>query len=214
MTVDRRGLVRVLEALSSHEAELRDLDAATGDGDLGITVRATCDASQTWLRELPAAASWSEILRGLGQLASSTNPSTFASLVSRGLVAAARCLDDTLDDGQSPTCADAALAFEAGVAMIRKRGGAEPGEKTFVDALVPAAEALKVHHGDPDVVTRMLDEAVAGTERSIAVRPRHGRAAWVGDRAEGLPDAGSVVVIRALEALEGSDIPPWAPPSR
>ena len=51
--------------------------------------------------------------------------------------------------------------------------------------------------------------AIAGTEETMSALPKHGRAAWVGERAIGIPDAGSVVAIRALEALEEPGVKPW-----
>jgi hypothetical protein len=55
----------------------------------------------------------------------------------------------------------------------------------------------------------MREAAIAGTEQLVSAVPKHGRAAWVGERARGVPDAGSVVVIRALEALEEAGLQPW-----
>jgi hypothetical protein len=55
----------------------------------------------------------------------------------------------------------------------------------------------------------MLRAAVRGTQQTMGELAQHGRAAWVGERARGVPDAGCVVVIRFLEALAGRGTVPW-----
>jgi dihydroxyacetone kinase len=197
-------LGRGLEALAAHEDEFRRLDAAAGDGDLGITVRSSCEAAQEWLRAHPDAAA-SSVLAGLAEVCANTNPSTFSSLVSRGLAAGAKSLEGSGDGG----IASAVTALEAGIAMIQRRGGAAPGEKTFLDALVPALAAMRDATSLAETPPLMLRAAVRGTQQTMGELAQHGRAAWVGERARGVPDAGCVVVIRFLEALAGRGTVPW-----
>jgi hypothetical protein len=199
------SLRSALEALIAHEDEFRILDAASGDGDLGITVRSTCVAALEWLGAQPDAAAGRVEIAGLAEVCASTNPSTFASLVSRGLAAASKALGDHKD----VEFASATAALEAGIAMVQKRGGAAAGEKTFLDALIPALEAMRRATSLADALPEMRCAAIRGTEQLVGDLPQHGRAAWVGERARGIPDAGSVVVIRFLEALEGPDVVPW-----
>ena len=198
------ALRRGLEALAAHEEEFRRLDAAAGDGDLGITVRSSCEAALGWLSAHPDAAP-SSLLAGLAEVCANTNPATFSSLVSRGLAAAARSLEnggagdggdgDGVDsDGGDSDGGDGArgmaaavAAMEAGIAMIQRRGGAAP--------------------------PLMLRAAVRGTQQTTGELAQHGRAAWVGERARGVPDAGCVVVIRFLEALAGPGTVPWSIPA-
>jgi dihydroxyacetone kinase-like protein len=198
------ALVRLLTSLIDHEGEFRELDAAAGDGDLGITVRSTATAVLEWLPNI-GAGSTAELLVGIAQVCASTSPSTFTSLVSRGLSAAAKALGEPQRDDLSSLV----VALEAGIAMIQRRGGAKPGDKTFLDALMPALEAARSATSVTEALPLMRVAAIAGTEQTAPATPQHGRAAWVGERARGVPDAGSVVVIRALEALEGTGGQPW-----
>jgi hypothetical protein len=198
------ALRRGLAALAAHEDEFRRLDAAAGDGDLGITVRSSCEAALEWLRAHPDA-ELSSVLAGLAEVCASTNPSTFSSLVSRGLAAAAKSLPGGSDGG----IASAVTALEAGIAMIQRRGGAAPGEKTFLDALVPVLAAMRNAASVSEALPLMLQAAVRGTQQTMGELAQHGRAAWVGERARGVPDAGCVVVIRFLEALAGPGTVPW-----
>ena len=199
------ALARLFRSLIDHEEEFRELDAAAGDGDLGITVRSTAVATLEWLSQGGTTGPVNELLAGIAQVCASTSPSTFSSLVSRGLAAAAKALgDDQRDDLSSLV-----VALEAGIAMVQRRGGAELGDKTFLDALIPALEVARTANSVTEALPLMRAAAVAGTEHMVPVVPKHGRAAWVGERARGIPDAGSVVVIRALEALEGTGAQPW-----
>lgn len=197
-------LIPALQDLAAHEDELRDVDAAAGDGDLGITVRSTCDASVAWLQAHPDVSDWPTALAGLSEVVASTNPSTFASLISRGLRAAGKAL--TAD----PSAARPdVVCFDAFVAMVQKRGGAKVGDKTFLDALIPAVEQLRTATSFAAAVPAMHAAAVSGLESTRDVLPQHGRAAWLGERARGLPDAGSVVVVRLLEAFD-ADVAAWS----
>ena len=145
------------------------------------------------------------MLAGLAEVCANTNPATFSSLVSRGLAAAAKSIGTGGDGGMAP----AVTALEAGIAMVARRGGAAAGEKTFLDALLPALTAMREAASFAEALPMMLRAAVQGTQQTTGELAQHGRAAWVGERARGVPDAGCVVVIRFLEALAGSDTVPW-----
>jgi dihydroxyacetone kinase-like protein len=198
-------LERLCRSLIDHEDEFRNLDAAAGDRDLGITVRSAAAAILEWLPETGSAASSSELLAGVAQVCANTSPSTFGSLVSRGLNAAAKAIGEGQTDGVSSLI----VGLEAGIAMVQRRGRAEPGDKTFLDALIPALEAARGAASVTEALLLMRAAAIAGTEQMVPAVPKHGRAAWVGARASGVPDAGSVVVIRALEAMGEEDLQPW-----
>jgi dihydroxyacetone kinase-like protein len=198
-------LERLCRSLIDHEDEFRNLDAAAGDGDLGITVRSAAAAILEWLAETGPAACCSELLAGIAQVCADTSPSTFGSLVSRGLNGAARAIGE----GQVEGVSSLIVGLDAGIAMVKRRGRAELGDKTFLDALIPALEAARGAASVAEALPLMREAAIAGTEQLVSAVPKHGRAAWVGERARGVPDAGSVVVIRALEALEEAGLQPW-----
>ena len=196
---------RMLRSLIDHEEEFRELDAAAGDGDLGITVRSAAAAIHDWLSQKGTAETTSQLLAGVAEVCASTSPSTFGSLISHGLAAAAKALGNEQRDNLTSMV----VALEAGIHKVQQLGRAEPGEKTFLDALIPALEAARGATSVTEALPLMCTAAIANTEQMAAVVPKHGRAAWVGERSIGIPDAGSVVVIRALEALAGTDTRPW-----
>jgi dihydroxyacetone kinase-like protein len=86
-------------------------------------------------------------------------------------------------------------ALEAGVQGVQARGKAQPGDKTMVDALLPAVEALKQAAGDgadlSDALRRAADAAREGMEGTIPLVARKGRASYLGERSAGHQDPGA-----------------------
>jgi dihydroxyacetone kinase-like protein len=187
-----------LITLEASRDELRDLDAAIGDGDLGITVSHGARAVRQSLRELPADASIALILRTAGQRFASANPSTMSALVASGLLAAARQLGEV----ESLDRAGGVLILEAATIAIQTRGGAQLGDKTIVDALHPTIEVLKAAGPDDRAaLAAMIDAARHAVAETALLRSQRGRAAWVGDRTVGHPDGGATAYLRFLEAI-------------
>ena len=84
-------------------------------------------------------------------------------------------------------------ALDAGVQGVIKRGKAERGDKTMLDALGPALDALREEGGD-DVaggLRRAADAAREGMEATIPLVARKGRASYLGDRSAGHQDPGA-----------------------
>ena len=84
-------------------------------------------------------------------------------------------------------------ALDKGVAGVQARGKAVLEDKTMVDALIPAVEALKEHAGDSlaDAVTASADAAEKGMEATIPLVARKGRASYLGERSAGHQDPGA-----------------------
>jgi dihydroxyacetone kinase len=194
----RDTVSRALDALPAHADELRDLDAALGDGDLGITVQAGAKAVVAAWAALPAQASVAELLLAAGKAFSIANPSTFAALVGGGLLAAAKTAA-----GKDELGKDDVLAIGRAVAArIVERGKSKVGDKTVLDALVPSLDVLEASHGDAgDVLAAMIAKAKEQVEATAALQSQKGRAAWVQERSIGHPDPGATAYLRFLESL-------------
>ncbi|KAJ8136958.1 hypothetical protein OY671_009829, partial [Metschnikowia pulcherrima] len=81
-------------------------------------------------------------------------------------------------------------------------GGAQPGDRTMLDALLPAADALASAEGNAaERSARMLAAATAGADATRDMAPRRGRASYIGERAIGHPDPGAVAVATWVDAL-------------
>ena len=187
---------RALELVARSEDELRDLDSAIGDGDLGITVSRGAQAARTSIAALPAGSTPSEIVRAVATAFASANPSSFAALVATGLLAASRSV---IGSG-SLTSGDVVTMARQAVGAIEKRGKAEVGDKTVLDALVPSVAALESNPRDA-ALDAMISAARKGIDDTTAGVSRKGRAAWLGERTIGHPDPGAMAYLRFLEAL-------------
>lgn len=104
-----------------------------------------------------------------------------------------------------------ATAFEAGYGGVLRIGKASPGDKTMVDALTPARDALRAAIADGatdgDALTRMADAAEAGMQATIPLVARKGRASYLGERSANHQDPGAtsshLLLRSAAETLTG-----------
>ena len=195
----RTLLDRAFEILADSEDELRDLDAAVGDGDLGVTVKGGTSAARQAMRSLPESATPAEILRALAAAISSANPSSFAALVATALLAAAR----SVATSPSITQDDVVTMAQQATAAVEKRGKSALGDKTVLDALIPSVRALEASASDEGLAA-MIAAARKGIDETTPNVSRRGRAAWLGERAQGHRDPGAVAYLRFLEALRRS----------
>lgn len=193
----RTVLDHAFETFAESAEELRDLDAAVGDGDLGVTVRGGTSAARQAMRSLPESATPAEIFRALATAISSANPSSFAALVATALLAASRSVATSL----SLTHGDVVTMAQQATAAVEKRGKSALGDKTVLDALIPSVRALEVSTSDEGLAA-MIAAARKGIDETTPIVSRRGRAAWLGERAQGHPDPGAVAYLRFLEALQ------------
>lgn len=184
--------------LADSSDELRELDAAVGDGDLGVTVTKGAAAVASRLSDLPADVRPSDVIRATADAFGSANPSTFASLISYGLVSGAR----TTQDVDDLTTADVVNLGRAAAAAIMRRGKSSLGDKTLLDALVPSLDAAELHPSDgAGALSAAISAAAEGIAGVTGLAARKGRAAWAGERGIGVPDPGATAYLRFLEAL-------------
>ena len=197
------ALESVRLALEQARDELGRLDAAAGDGDLGLTMTAAATAAAELadrgeLDGKPAG----EALRSLGMAIARAAPSTAGTLLARGLIQAGREAGNHEADQPVPV---AAALVRAGIGGIQKAGKAQPGERTMLDALVPLADALdnSALRGDaPAVATASAAVAArAGADSTAQMEATIGRASWIPDRAKGNVDAGAYAVAVIAAAI-------------
>ena len=84
-------------------------------------------------------------------------------------------------------------AWRKGLEGVQARGKAQPGDKTMVDALLPALEALRAAEGEElgDALRRSADAAEEGMQATIPLEARKGRASYLGPRSVGHQDPGA-----------------------
>lgn len=197
----RRAALAAAAALDAAEPLLTELDAACGDGDLGISMQRGAAA----IRALPDAA-WSApdiALRAVGQALRQAIAGSSGPFYSTALLRAARRLETV----PAPGARDWAAAFKDGVAAIAELGGAQVGDRTMLDALSPAADAfstaLEAGHPPAAAWRAALEAAEHGCAATAAMRPRLGRASYLGERTLGVPDAGASAALVWLKVLAG-----------
>ena len=200
-----------LEALASlvHEAapELTDLDRAIGDADHGSNLDRGMAAVVTALQgQAGSAPTPAALLRTVGMTLVSTVGGASGPLYGTFFLRFGAAAGDAASlDG--PTLA---AAFRAGLDGVLARGKAQVGDKTMVDALTPAVEALEaaVAAGQPTsaALAAALEAGERGREATIPLQARKGRASYLGERSMGHADPGAtstVLLLRAAAATLG-----------
>ncbi|MCX5158229.1 dihydroxyacetone kinase subunit DhaL [Streptomyces sp. NBC_00264] len=182
----------------SREADhLTDLDSAIGDADHGSNMRRGFAAVTSVLdNEVPQTPGAVLILAGR-QLISTVGGASgplYGTLLRR--------TGKALGDAPAVTPEQLAQALGVGVAAVAQLGGAQAGDKTMLDALLPAAEAL----GTSFAAAR--EAAEAGALATVPMQARKGRASYLGERSIGHQDPGatsSALLIAALADTAAAD---------
>jgi len=172
---------------------LRDLDATIGDGDLGVTVELGCRAVADGLSAL-ADANISMLLTRSGMNFNRAASSTFGVLVTTAFLEAGKQVAGRKTIG----LAELAKMVRAIADGIQRRGKAQVGDKTVLDAIVPAALALEQasESGLPleQALGAAVEAAQAGMRSTIPLKSKYGRAAWFGEKSVGIQDPGATAV--------------------
>jgi len=192
-----RTMARTIVDNADHFAQL---DAVAGDGDFGYSLRNGWEVVvadyDSW--DLPTTGA---VLKKIGatlaaKVGGVSGPMWGTAFLRAGGAAA----------GADGIGADEAVAMlRAGIDGVKQRGGSDVGDKTLIDALVPAADALeeRLRAGD-DGAAALAAAAEAAREAAEATRPmlaKRGRAAYTGERSIGTLDAGAVGVAVMFERL-------------
>jgi dihydroxyacetone kinase-like protein len=193
---------KIAGAIAVSKDDITALDAEIGDGDLGVT----CDRGTEAVVELLQDAggmSGSEMLMKAGMTFNSAGASTFGALVATACMRASKYAKD--NDIDTWDVAAIAEAMEVAAEGIQQRGEAARGDKTLLDALWPAIEAL---HGAaaadtdlPDALHDAAEAAARGAEDTKPMKAKLGRAAWMQDRTIGVKDAGAAVTAIVIRAI-------------
>jgi len=219
--VDCAGIGRWLDrfaALVERDREtLTELDTAIGDGDHGLNMargmaavrERLAGAATTGAPATPAAVCREAASTLISVVGGASGPLYGTFLLRLG---AALPPDVEVDPGVF------AAGLRAGVEGVKARGHAEPGDKTMLDAMVPAVEALEAALGeagglagpatrdDPGEwwtagLRRAADAAAAGSDATVPLVARRGRASYLGPRSAGHRDPGAASTVLLFRAL-------------
>ncbi len=194
----RDMMLAVADRIIASEPILTDADRALGDGDHGIGMERGMNAVKEALagRDLPSVG---KVFVAVGTAMMSSmggaSGAIFGTLFRSGGKAAG--------EGDRFGAEELAALLREGTDQVMARGGAKPGDKTMVDALVPAAAAAGEAAGLPldDALAAVAAAAAAGRDASKDMIATMGRAKTLGENSLGKPDAGAVSVAIICEAM-------------
>jgi dihydroxyacetone kinase-like protein len=199
--IDVAAFVRAFaDAVAGHKSELTELDSAVGDGDHGTNLDRGMQAAVQKISDGDPG-NPSGQLRSVGMALISKVGGASGPLFGTWFTEAGKTLGDATDvDGSQ--WAD---ALDAATRGVQSRGKAEPGDKTMVDALVPAGEVFRkaVDAGTalPEALEQAADGAEQGRDDTKPLVARKGRASYLGDRSADHIDPGAASVALLFRAM-------------
>jgi phosphoenolpyruvate---glycerone phosphotransferase subunit DhaL len=179
-----------VSTIAENREYLTKLDSAIGDADHGINMHRGMQAALAKLEDHPDG-DVGALLKTVGMTLVSTvggagGPLYGTLFLQMGMATAGKA-ELSSEDWQG--------ALEAGLAGVQMRGKAEPGDKTMVDVLVPASDALSAAIADGasfgDALRRSAEAAEEGMKATIPLVARKGRASYLGERSAGHQDPGA-----------------------
>jgi len=183
-------LHRYREVIGENKEFLTELDSAIGDADHGINMDRGFDAVEKKLDGV-ADKDIGTILKTVGMTLVTTVGGAGGPLYGTFFLKAGMALAGK----EELTDEDMVAAMQAAVDGVKMRGKATTGEKTMLDALVPALEAMKKTVADGGDVHAALEAATAaaeeGVKATIPMLATKGRASYLGERSIGHQDPGA-----------------------
>ncbi|MDR1384238.1 MAG: dihydroxyacetone kinase subunit L [Planctomycetaceae bacterium] len=195
----RKMLTAVSETIEANVSYLNQLDSATGDGDHGTSIVKAIRAAAKSVSDAPAGQALKEILYNVGWAVMGEDCGSTSSLIGSFFMGMSEAVtSEELD-------ATAAIAlFESGLAGVRKQTKAKIGDKTLMDALIPAVDQMS---GKSDLKSALESAAVAAAQGAESTRDyvaKFGRARNLGERSVGHIDAGATSIALIFDAFAKS----------
>ncbi|MFF8378241.1 dihydroxyacetone kinase subunit DhaL [Streptomyces sp. NPDC015661] len=185
-----RWLAAVAEDVDREADRLTELDSAIGDADHGANLkRGFAAVTEALAKEPPG--SPGAVLTAAGRQLISTVGGASGPLYGTLLRRAGKTLGEEPEVGRKRL----AEALDAGVAAVSQLGGAQVGDKTMLDALVPAVEALRSSYEEARTA------AEEGALATVPLQARKGRASYLGERSIGHQDPGATSSALLFAAL-------------
>jgi dihydroxyacetone kinase-like protein len=201
MSKDLEFVVQVIaRSVLENEQYFSELDGVVGDGDFGYSIaRGFEKVLQEWDNldhSLPG-----NFLKKIAQVIMGSVGGVSGSIWGTSFLRAGGSLGTKTEIERT----DVIAMFRAAIEGIKIRGKTDLGDKTLLDALVPAVDRLeKAFNEGKDTATALEEAAVVARESAEATRPmiaKKGRAAYTGERSIGTLDAGAVAMAVLFEAV-------------
>ncbi len=195
-------MTTIAESVKDRRDYLTQLDAAIGDGDHGVNMDRGFDAVGKALAAQDGSLSPGKLLTVAGKTLVSTVGGASGPLWGTAFRRAGRALGDREELGG----AELVVALRAALDGVVELGAAQPGDKTMVDALAPAIDALEgaLDAGKPlaEALAAATDAAEAGAKATVPLQARKGRASYLGERSIGHQDPGATSAALVMAALQ------------
>jgi dihydroxyacetone kinase phosphoprotein-dependent L subunit len=184
-----------------NEKYFSELDSFAGDADFGVSLASGFRVVEKDWSSIDRSSIGNFLLR-ISMIMSSNVGGCSGPIWGTGFMrAGALCKERT-----SITLADLDKMLTASIEGIQKRGGAQLGDKTLLDALIPIRDTVREHAAKPDADPRKVLEAATrvaadSIERTKDWVAKRGRQQFTGDRSKGTPDPGIVAIATMLNDL-------------
>lgn len=198
-------LAALADSTIAAKDELTELDAALGDGDLGRTVeRGFLAVKKKLTEEEEANADLGQLFFAVGKTFSDAAASSFGALLGTAFMKGGMALKGKAE----ASATDLIDAMHIALTALMERGRANIGDKTMLDALNPAIEAMRSYASEQPadeielaVCVRVGAEASQkGAEKTKDMQSQIGRASWQGERSKGHVDPGARAMAIMLDA--------------
>ena len=192
-------LSAIADVIEENKDFLTDLDREIGDADHGVNMARGFHAVKEKVPQDET--DIGAVLKKTGMTLLSTVGGASGPLYGTAYMEAGKVLAGKTE----LTAEDFSAALQAAIAGIQKRGKAERGEKTMLDALIPACETFTAKTAEGASFIDALDAACAeankGIEFTKTIRATKGRASYLGDRSIGHQDPGATSATLTLETI-------------
>lgn len=197
-------VTELVEVINANRDYLSEIDGAIGDGDHGVNMSKGFSQCGHALAGKPQPLNLADAFNQLSMTLMEGIGGSMGPLYGSFFLGLAESLEhkDVLD------AAGLAHALTVAVDAVKDIGDASVGDKTLMDTLVPARDALNAAvaqgAGFADALDRMVAAAEQGKESTRALQARIGRAARLGERSIGVLDAGATSCFLILQAIARS----------
>ncbi|MGW7681651.1 dihydroxyacetone kinase subunit DhaL [Kribbella sp. NPDC054772] len=190
----------IIDTCLANEKYFGDLDSVVGDGDFGYSLARGFEKLQAQYGELDRT-DIGTFLKKVGMLVTSRIGGTSGPIWGTGFLRAGMAAGNaTALDG-----ATVVAMLRAAIEGIKARGGAELGDKTLLDALVPLTDAveegLAAGLSSAEIVDRAAVATRSAADATVGMVAKRGRAAYTGERSRGSVDAGAIAVAVLMEQI-------------
>ena len=196
----REVIFAIIETIEENKKYLTQLDAAIGDGDHGHNMAKGFGAAKEKL-ESTSPETPSDILKAVGMALVSKVGGAAGPLYGTAFLNASKSVAGKTELDLN----DFQVMLESALDGVKSRGKATVGEKTMVDAIEPALDALKKAIEEGSSTREAMDKAVAAAQEGVdytkTIIAKKGRASYLGERSIGHIDPGAMSSLVILKAI-------------